>query len=634
MRIFALGLFAAVAAADCGRIFDNSDFVGGDLSQANAGSAAECCPHCDADPQCSGFAFSNGVCWLKLGQLERVDKPGVQTAVIKSSPSKCGAIEQDVDYFGNDIECDHAMTSTDACCDKCSANAACKVFVVSNFGCCIKSSNADRRPNQNPGWNVRAGARVGSSGGPKAKISSSTYAPDVRVTAVPFTSMPGYQWIANSNLESLDDQFDALVKAINASLATHHHGAKPEVLVEPSADGSKVLPFTSVESMGECAALVSSHGMSFFTYMDDPDVCFGHSFPGDDATNFLTQKASVSMARTVPDNFSLQAVATKDDAACIAKCKATAGCMASRRTDKCYMFGPATARAQNIYAGYVTADFQANTVPNLPSTIDNPDAVHFYTTAHQDDHELFMSNVYHKSISNPKTKVVFVYATAGNDHAGDGYREARELGSLAATTAWVDHVGKFDSAPQSDSVQVLDREITRITIGNVVSYFLRIPEYVNNDYGFMKVIWNQGAVAPMDSDNAYGSRDELKSVLATIYAMESDGIATIVHNAQDPEGEQPDHEQHLATGQLVADILAEDDHWSQCVPQNYFYDYQRWFNDVNVDATVRKLQRYAWLRLSQAIYSADDSILFWSEHSINLGRTYIRRSVNEGAGPC
>ncbi|KAH9185126.1 hypothetical protein AeNC1_012894, partial [Aphanomyces euteiches] len=87
-------------------------------------------------------------------------------------------------------------------------------------------------------------------------------------------------------------------------------------------------------------------------------------------------------------------------------------------------------------------------------------------------------------------------------------------------------------------------------------------------------------------------------------------------------------------GALVSEIVSENAKWKICVPQKYFYDYQTWNNDVNVAPEVEKLQRYEWMRMSQAIHAFDATILFWSEHAINLGRTYIRRTIHGNATAC
>ncbi|CAK4796759.1 unnamed protein product [Aphanomyces euteiches] len=161
-------------------------------------------------------------------------------------------------------------------------------------------------------------------------------------------------------------------------------------------------------------------------------------------------------------------------------------------------------------------------------------------------------------------------------------------------------------------------KIARVTIGNCVHYFMRVPEYgADGASGFMALVKNERP-----------NRTDFKETLAAILVKEANNISTIGMNAQDPGGEQPDHDMHLATGALVSEIVSENAKSKICVPQKYFYDYQMWFDDVNVAPEVEKLQRYAWLRLSQAIHTYNASVLFWSEHSANLERTYIRRTIN------
>ncbi|CAK4451058.1 unnamed protein product [Aphanomyces euteiches] len=143
---------------------------------------------------------------------------------------------------------------------------------------------------------------------------------------------------------------------------------------------------------------------------------------------------------------------------------------------------------------------------------------------------------------------------------------------------------------------------------------MRVPEYgADGASGFMALVNDEKPVAPMDDTaNYYQNRDDLKTTLAGIITKEATDSTAITMNAQDPG----------------------DAKWKICVPQKYFYDYQTWNDDVNVIPEVETLQRYAWLRLSQAIYAYDATILFWSEHAINLGRTYIRRSIDASASSC
>ncbi|CAK4080561.1 unnamed protein product [Aphanomyces euteiches] len=605
---------AGSAWAACNSIQANTDFEGNDLDSVAANSATECCAPCQSNPLCSGFAFADGVCYLKFGQLTRITKTGVSTATVRAS--QCLPWEENVDYYGNDLAKDPSITTPGECCDLCAANSACKLYVVSIYGCTLKTAGTDRRPNQDPSWNVKAAfvpstqttqsqcgavtkdvdypgndivryTNVTDALRPLLTVASTplvddTYSPDVRVADLQFTTVAGSQWVPYGKTESTEDDIAALVKALNITLSNEKHGAKPEVIITTASDGSKILPFTSVASVGECAALVRSHNATFFTYVADASTCLGHQFST--STNSFALKAnnkSFEFSAIPSSDFLLQSTTATTSSSCIAQCQALSTCVVARFTDKCALYAPAAARSSSVVAGWVFTPLNANPVANLP-TFANATKVAFYVVAHEDDHEL-------------KTKVVF-------------------LGTLAATKAWVDHVGKFKSDPTSDVVTINGHKIARVTIGNCVHYFMRVPEYgADGASGFMALVNDEKPVAPMDDTaNYYQNRDDLKTTLAGIITKEATDSTAITMNAQDPG----------------------DAKWKICVPQKYFYDYQTWNDDVNVIPEVETLQRYAWLRLSQAIYAYDATILFWSEHAINLGRTYIRRSIDASASSC
>ncbi|KAF0719265.1 Aste57867_1151 [Aphanomyces stellatus] len=629
---------AVQGSSTCGTITADTDYQGNDLTNVAGATAADCCAPCQANAQCTVFAFANGQCYLKSGSPARIAKAGVSTGVVKSSPvTSCSAITPDTDFQGNDLDSVAANAAAD-CCAPCQANALCAGYSFVGGTCFLKFGPLTRVSKAGVSTSVLT---AGGITPPALKLVSGTSTPDVRVTPLAFTYAAGYQWYPTTStvngVESLTEDFAAFVQAINATLGTHRHGAKPESIVTPTPDGSSVLPLSSAASVAECAALVSAHGQIAFTYAPDTQMCLGHHFEGANSVYLLAANGgSTKVTLSIPDSFILKTAGALSDTACVAACKAAAPCTAVRNANsQCTLYAPAAARSPNVVAGWAPVALNANPLPNLPKFA-NPSKVHFYTTAHQDDHELFMSNTYLQSIKDASTKVVFVYTTAGDDQGGNGWREARELGTLAATKAYVDHVGRFASTVQSSTVTLLGRQITRVAIGNTVSYFLRVPEYgADQVNGFMALVNNERPVAPMDFPNQpYANRDAFQQVLTQLYYGEASGIGSIQMHAQDPEGPQPDHAMHLATGQLVTDVVASDSDWVNCLAQYYYFDYQKWLDPVNVTPEDQALQRYAWMLLSQAIFNYDNTIVFWSEHSINLGRTYIRRSIHEGAGPC
>ncbi|ETV70184.1 hypothetical protein H257_14217 [Aphanomyces astaci] len=125
-----------VSAASCGVIENNTDFQGNDLANAPASSAEDCCPICNANPSCTGFAFGWGTCFLKYGPLVRISKVGVSAGAMAPTPS-CGVIENNTDFQGNDLANAPASSAED-CCPICNANPSCTGFAFGWGTCFLK----------------------------------------------------------------------------------------------------------------------------------------------------------------------------------------------------------------------------------------------------------------------------------------------------------------------------------------------------------------------------------------------------------------------------------------------------------------------------------------------------------------
>ena len=94
-----------------------------------------------------------------------------------------------------------------------------------------------------------------------------------------------------------------------------------------------------------------------------------------------------------------------------------------------------------------------------------------YVGGHQDDWQLFRGNAAAADLLAPDTRTVFIYATGGDAGRTDGWWEAREQGTIEAVRAVV------GATPVTlDVVQMNDHPIVRYTVGNSVSYVLRLPD--------------------------------------------------------------------------------------------------------------------------------------------------------------
>ncbi|KAG9414345.1 hypothetical protein AC1031_013545 [Aphanomyces cochlioides] len=632
---------AVVAAANWGPIKEDVDFLLNNIidpwtTPPQADNAEGCKPLCEADQRCSGFTWYQGSCWLKYGNPQLVAKAGAHSAGMR--PAECLPFEKNVDYWGNDIECIDGITTPDACCNACTANPNCKLYVVDNQHCCLKTAAADRRPDQDPSLNIYA-AFVRTfviGGGPGVSISDGSYSPDVRVPNVKFSTAEGSQWLPGIQYEKAGakPEFATIVEKVNTTVAAHQHGQPPDAKAILGTDGATIRGFWSVNSVGECAALISLHGASLFTYSPRDEMCLSHVYPTSSTTTyFLTSTGSFTgIKQTLPSTYQISTSTANSKSACQTTCTSNSYCTAYVLNGKqCTLYAPAQGKtgdgADDSVAGWINTAFSTKINSKLPTYGNNPSTVRFYTTAHQDDHELFMSNSYHEAITDSNTKVVFIYTSAGDAGIGQSWRLARQQGTVAATTAWVDHAGLFSSKKITDTVTVAGHHITRVKVGNVFHYFLCIREDPGNDengvyqLGLLNLLYNGQAVPPMDLPNEiYYTRDDFADVLRGIYHLESDGVANVEIHSQDEQNGSGDHPLHLATGNLVQEVV-DSDIWSTCADQVYYFDYDVFYWDVNLDEPVYSLQRYAWMWQSKAILDAYGEEN-WSVHAWNLGRTY------------
>ncbi|EQC37783.1 hypothetical protein SDRG_04809 [Saprolegnia diclina VS20] len=243
-----------------------------------------------------------------------------------------------------------------------------------------------------------------------------------------------------------------------------------------------------------------------------------------------------------------------------------------------------------------------------------------FLTAHQDDHELFVSGQVAKAVADPDTAVAFIYMTAGDAGSTNGWYEAREAGTLAATRVWVQAAGRFDPVQRTSFVTVLGHVITKVEIGNVAHYFLRLPEFGTIDlskYGT--------PVSPMNRpQEVYATEADVQAVLLAIVKMEAKGRATL-HSQQYG---QVDHFLHAMTGRLIASAVATDPTLSTCLSIAYYWGYQKWLDPVNLpDKLTIELQRRAWLALSSTASRLYPSMSPWLDHVSVLGREYVASSL-------
>ena len=200
----------------------------------------------------------------------------------------------------------------------------------------------------------------------------------------------------------------------------------------------------------------------------------------------------------------------------------------------------------------------------------------FYVCAHPDDCFLFMNPNLYDDITGGAEKVVIVYLTSGDaglpfseDPSTVPYAYVRELASVDATE-WMADVGKnpIRAEEKTDTVTLNGHDIDRVTYGNTVSYFLRLPD--GNFYGNGFERYHQESmrklqtgeikrIQPINGEAAYTGWQDVVTVLSDILANEMHGEKQATLHIQDPDtkANYNDHADHTAGAHAIMDALTQ-----------------------------------------------------------------------------
>ncbi|KAF0716572.1 Aste57867_2774 [Aphanomyces stellatus] len=385
-----------------------------------------------------------------------------------------------------------------------------------------------------------------------------------------------------------------------------------------------------VATLNECAVSANQRAYSLFGFNTTTNVC---SFYMPVATSALTSLSlvntpSVSVllggATFGADVLGTATTSATSVAACYKRCiPSQSFCMGS-------VFDAVASTCALVQASFDAASTLGWIVPpTLPTTMATVQQVDFYVTAHQDDHELFMSTPVYESIKSATTKAVFVYTSAGDAGQTDNWFKAREYGTLAASKAWINMFGAYSPVATSQLVVLSGHQVEKSSVGNTVHYFLRLSED-NLD----AIVNRNMPVAPMDQPNeVYADADAVKSVLKAIILAEAHDVAVVTASYNDyvidPAG---DHTLHVSTGRLTAELLNGDPLFRTCVSQVPYFGYQHWLDTVNMMDPALTAQRAMWLQVGvglRAQYPQRSD--YWSEHSPALGRVYMGTPITKPA---
>lgn len=189
----------------------------------------------------------------------------------------------------------------------------------------------------------------------------------------------------------------------------------------------------------------------------------------------------------------------------------------------------------------------------------------FYVGGHQDDWQLFRGNVAYNDLTKAGSRVVFIYATAGDGGRTDGWWEARERGAVAAARKAAGpaplrvDVGRFNDHP-----------VVRYTSANSVSYFMRLPDGqyrsgmgfpAYNDESLSQLRDGGKPVTAVDKSATYKSWADFWQTLRAIMEYERSQVPAMPHpwvNAPDYFG--PDNSRQDCGSQGSCNPCDHPDH--------------------------------------------------------------------------
>lgn len=238
--------------------------------------------------------------------------------------------------------------------------------------------------------------------------------------------------------------------------------------------------------------------------------------------------------------------------------------------------------------------------------------VDFFLHGHEDDWQLFLSPAAFAA-QRAGHRLVFVYATAGDDGKGAAYWQDREAAALASQSLLAKGplvTGNFQCAEET----VAKRPIHRCGDGATSAYFLRVPDGNLSGQGFAADHYQSlqtlrqcppgqsCAVTTVDGSTTYGTWGDFRAELAAIVSREislAGAVAATFHAPDiDPSYNPDDHSDHLSIGIAVSQLTPLPAMGWNLVS---YVDYASTKEPVNVDQATFAIKTSTYLAYDSAM---------------------------------
>lgn len=266
------------------------------------------------------------------------------------------------------------------------------------------------------------------------------------------------------------------------------------------------------------------------------------------------------------------------------------------------------------------------------------DEVSFYVVAHPDDWQLFMNPDAYAESQEENTKMVFIYTTAGDAGRrsltpGESYILAREEGA-ERSIRFMSDVSTVSHKPAVRSrVTVNGHLIRRVTYGNTVSYYLRLPDGGAGGPSLAQLQSGEAALlTAVDNSATYQGWADLSRTIEALVRREGRYTAALRFNLADPDPviNDSDHIDHQTTSQLLTELLPK----MPCAEQKLYQTYNT--SSLPINMTTDELLNHAALFGVLESGRADKGFPgSWEPlHKSWLGKHYMRTIPASQPTPC
>jgi hypothetical protein len=264
-----------------------------------------------------------------------------------------------------------------------------------------------------------------------------------------------------------------------------------------------------------------------------------------------------------------------------------------------------------------------------------------FVSAHPDDWQLFMNPNAYNSVKDSGKTIVFIHTTAGDAgfSTNNNYYLAREEGSLRAIRFLYNANNSFDNLGSNMNgtvVAINGHPILKFTYGNIISYFLRLPDgnfsgigYNSNNAESLEKLYNGSltSITAIDNSTTYNSLSDLKATLQSIIQFHSSASDKIDFNIADTDSSinPDDHSDHIHTSFIMQDVA----NTLGGIDLNLYTEYHSAYSPENLTSKDLLISAGTWGVTTSGISDNSFDGTWDTAHNVWVDKQYFRTITSD-----